>query len=118
MRISDWSSDVCSSDLFARDARASGFHGDIYSFEPLAVAHAICSAAARSDPRWTVLPAMALGAETGTATINVSENLASSSLLDVEAQSVEALRETGYTGTEEIVEIGRASCRERGCQYG
>src|SRR3546814_15900459 len=59
---------------FARDARASGFHGDIYSFEPLAVAHAICSAAARSDPRWTVLPAMALGAETGTATINVSEN--------------------------------------------
>src|SRR3546814_5504899 len=46
---------------------------------------------------------MALGAETGTATINVSENLASSSLLDVEARSVEALRETGYTGTEEIV---------------
>src|SRR3546814_16346574 len=99
---------------------------------------------------------MALGAETGTATINVSENLASSSLLDVEARSVEALRETGYTGTEEIVvrtldevvepdwrrplalkidtqgfelavlkgaqqpladKIGRASCRERVCQY-
>src|SRR3546814_18230554 len=55
------------------------------------------------SPRWTGLPAMALGAETGTATINVSENLASSSLLDVEARSVEALRETGYTGTEEIV---------------
>src|SRR3546814_10928976 len=59
---------------FARDARASGFHGDIYSFEPLAVAHAICSAAARSDPRWTVLPAMAPGAETGPPTPPVSKN--------------------------------------------
>src|SRR3546814_8621522 len=34
---------------------------------------------------------------------SVSESLARSSLLDVEARSVEALRETGYTGTEEIV---------------
>jgi len=88
---------------FAREARASGFGGDIYSCEPLSVAHAICTAAAQADLRWTVLPPMALGAESGTATINVSENLASSSLLDVEARSVEALSETGRKGIEEIV---------------
>ena len=87
---------------FARDARASGFGGDIYSIEPLSAAHALCRKAAQGDSRWTVLPPMALGAEAGTATINVSKNLASSSLLEVESRSVEALEETGYNGTEDI----------------
>src|SRR3546814_11980491 len=52
---------------FARDARASGFHGDNYSFEAREVAHAICSAGGRSGPRWTVLPAMAPGPAPGPA---------------------------------------------------
>lgn len=88
---------------FARGARALGFRGDIYSFEPLSVAHAICTAAAQTDPRWTVVPPMALGARSATAMINVAENLASSSLLDVEARSVDAVSASGYKGTEEIL---------------
>src|SRR3546814_19165519 len=78
MRISDWSSDVCSSDLaadggYGRDLRTFGYAGRIESFEPLAAAYARLEK--NLDANW---PAHhhALG------------------------------------------EIGRASCRERGCQSG
>lgn len=87
---------------FALSARDAGFAGDIYSVEPLSTAHAACLAASARDPKWHVLPRMALGAERGTATINVAHNLASSSLLEVDARSVEAEPQSGFMGTEEI----------------
>src|SRR3546814_12095576 len=58
---------------FARDARASGFHGDISSFEPLAVARAICSAAARSDPRWTGYRTAVCWGTRGSVSVNLGE---------------------------------------------
>src|SRR3546814_5770024 len=81
MRISDWSSDVCSSDLrlFPEEAEARQFK------EELSILDA----------------AMAKGALT-------TEN---------HRRAVEALRHE-FTGLAEAMrEIGRASCRERVCQY-
>src|SRR3546814_1277042 len=65
MRISDWSSDVCSSDLIAQ-ADHGGLVGDLLAVEP-------CAAALDQAP--------------------------------------------GFTLRGRKTEIGRASCRERVCQY-
>jgi FkbM family methyltransferase len=87
---------------FAQAVRKAGYSGMIYSVEPLSQAHALCLEAARKYPRWHVLDRMALGASTGTAEINISKNLASSSLLEVEARSVAAAPESGFMGKETI----------------
>jgi FkbM family methyltransferase len=87
---------------FAQAIRAEGFSGDIYSFEPLSAAHAACCAAAERDGRWKVMPRMALGAVPASAEINVSINLASSSLLDVEQRSIDAAPASGFSGKEQI----------------
>lgn len=82
--------------------RKAGWTGRIVSFEPLPQAHAQLSAAAAGDPGWHVAEPMALGAENSTATINVSANLASSSLLTVEQRSVDVVPESGFVGEVEI----------------
>src|SRR5271163_4949912 len=69
---------------FARELRREGYAGTIVSFEPLSQAHADLARAASRDSHWTVMPRMALGDAAGRAAINVSRNLASSSLLAVE----------------------------------
>src|SRR3546814_8707663 len=72
MRISDWSSDVCSSDLVGRGGRVVEFHGVVHSL-------------------WRVLRRMP-------------------------GQNV-SLRRRISANTSAGAEIGRASCRERVCQY-
>jgi len=87
---------------FARGLREAGYAGAIVSFEPLSRVHAELVRTAARDAHWVVMPAMALGDAPGRATINVSRNLASSSLLPVGRRSVDAGPESGFVGTEEI----------------
>ncbi len=87
---------------FGAGLRRAGFSGTIVSFEPLSAAHARLSEIAAGDPAWHVAPRMALGETSGTATINISHNLASSSLLRVEARSVATAPQSGQCGTEEV----------------
>src|SRR3546814_6102026 len=84
MRISDWSSDVCSSDLLARLLRQRlGGRRGFFHQGAVALRHLVHAAHSRVD----LLEAGGLLARGG-----------------------------GDLG-DDVREIGRASCRERGCQY-
>ena len=90
--------------------RSAGFDGRIISCEPLGGAYGELSQRAARDDRWTALNT-AVGAEPGTARINVSENSFSSSIrpmtdahLDTAPQSrVIATEEVPVTTVEQIV---------------
>src|SRR3546814_21112393 len=104
MRISDWSSDVCSSDLHPEEARAVG-----------APAHAVVAGteAAAEDDGELRHPCAGhrrhqLGAVLGDAAGLVAA-------ADHEAGDV--LQEHERTAALRAEQIGRASCRERVCQY-
>src|SRR3546814_1577395 len=96
MRISDWSSDVCSSDLMApaRIEAAVGF-GHLLFVLPY-VFLTLSEAYRRLDPRWSHV-AHALGASANAVFWRVRLPLLLGPIL--------------------TAEIGRASCRERVCQY-
>src|SRR3546814_1377845 len=81
MRISDWSSDVCSSDLLVGLAVAIGL---IVAYDAAAIGQALL------DAGWGILLVVAL---------HLPEILFSG------------------LGWRTLVKIGRASCRERVCQY-
>lgn len=66
---------------FAKQIRASGYAGDIVSFEPLSEAHAVLRGEAAADPRWTIFNT-ALGAMAERRDIQVSEASVFSSFLD------------------------------------
>ncbi len=61
--------------------RAFGYRGRIVSFEPLSGPHARLEQRAAGDPGWRVAPRMALGAEDGEVTIEVSAESDMSSIL-------------------------------------
>src|SRR3546814_17236105 len=99
MRISDWSSDVCSSDL-ARLGRA-------------ATEARIVTPLGRVDR----LHVLALGDEAGLAGEDAGVDPVRTARAvgrQLEIAFAEVLREGGGRGT---LQIGRASCRERVCQY-
>src|SRR3546814_20588672 len=98
MRISDWSSDVCSSDL-AMLAEGEARHLDLVAAHPVAVA------ADRID-----LTIMGEGAE-GLGQPPLRKGVGRIALVkDCDPAFEQLVREVG-------IEIGRASCRERVCKY-
>ncbi|WP_235737225.1 FkbM family methyltransferase [Nocardioides alcanivorans] len=86
---------------FGQQLRDFGYHGRIVSFEPLASAYADLSGHISSDPAWTAHHT-ALGAEPGTATINVASNSDSSSLLPMLDAHRSAAPEVGYVDTQDV----------------
>ena len=91
---------------FIHSIRAAGYSGRAVSFEPLKEAHRQLELNASTDPDWFAGSRAAVGATAGQATINVSGNSVSSSLLPVEAASTDTLAETAYVASE-IVETVR-----------
>ena len=63
---------------YGKSLRKFGYTGRIVSFEPLSESYESLSATIRNDPTWTAHQ-LALGAESGPATINIASNRASSS---------------------------------------
>ena len=87
---------------FALELREQAYDGMIVSFEPLLRVHARLARSAARDKHWVVMPPMALGDVPGKMRINISDNLASSSLLPVERRSVEAAAESEIVGFDEV----------------
>ena len=67
---------------YGRVLRASGYRGQILSFEPTAAAYRVLEHATRGDPKWTAKQ-MALGDLNGAGIINVASASVCSSLLAV-----------------------------------
>jgi FkbM family methyltransferase len=86
--------------LFGLRLRRLGYRGRIVSFEPLSQAFAKLEAASAEDPAWECRR-LALGARSGTATLNVAANWASSSLLAQDPRLPAIEPRTAYVGAEE-----------------
>jgi FkbM family methyltransferase len=86
---------------YATELRQHGYRGEIVSFEPLEEAFAQLAAAAAGDVDWTC-HRIALGASDGEGRINVASNLASSSLLEMEAAHRAGAPEVSITGVETV----------------
>src|SRR3546814_3160648 len=106
MRISDWSSDVCSSDLNQKY-------------------FACVDSAGKLAPRFIVV-ANLIAEDGGKAIINGNERVLRARFSDARflwEQDKKATLESRLPKLKEVVfqaklgKIGRASCRERGCQY-
>src|SRR3546814_18919793 len=107
MRISDWSSDVCSSDLAGPD-----FPAAVRGRRPPAAAGGQPRAAA-PDARYLT----AAGAHSGATGINRDRRSRPSALLrDCRTDMDMTLRILLATSIL-VLAIGRASCREKGCDY-
>jgi FkbM family methyltransferase len=78
-----------------------GYKGRIVSFEPLCEAFGLLKQTAASDPLWECHN-IALGDVKGAATINVSANSHSSSMLPVCARTLEIEPSVGYVGTQDV----------------
>src|SRR3546814_15674995 len=102
MRISDWSSDVCSSDLYA----ASMIAAWASRYLPPLVADL---------PQMEVAQGVS-ASETGAGALQLEIRSGEHRLLADEPVSVGGLG-SGMSPSELVAEIGRASCRERVCQY-
>src|SRR3546814_12812671 len=109
MRISDWSSDVCSSDLIAflavDEAQGDGLAGGAVEDDQLHLPRQVGPGGVEGEAE---LPGE--GAENlhviGAGRVGLGPG-DDGALLEAE----------GFVGDDEFGEIGRASCRERGCQY-
>jgi FkbM family methyltransferase len=87
---------------FALEIRQLGYRGRIVSFEPLTKAWSRLKEASAGDPIWEIAPRAALGAEEGEVEINISANLASSSVLPMLDTLAKAAPQTAYIGTERV----------------
>jgi len=87
---------------FVQELRAAGYRGRIVSFEPLASAHQRLRKHAEGDPNWTVADRTAIGAESGSVEIHVSENSVSSSILNMLPSHAEADPHSKYLATETV----------------
>ncbi len=86
---------------FAYYTRKAGYKNRIISFEPLTEAYALLQNFAKSDPHWDTVNA-AIGDTDGEIEINVSENLQSSSILDMMPDHVKSAPESAYKGKEKV----------------
>ena len=86
---------------YARTIRANGYRGRICSFEPLRDPFRALEREASRDPQWSCLR-IGLGAEPGTAEINVAGNSDSSSLLPMRERHAQSDPASVYIGTETI----------------
>src|SRR5262245_1236878 len=85
---------------WAQDLRRFGYNGDIISFEPLSLAHAMLTQNAQYDQHWTVAPRVALGDHNGETEIHMSGNSVSSSILPMLPAHVTGAPGSQYVGVE------------------
>jgi FkbM family methyltransferase len=86
---------------YASALRASGYRGEIVSFEPLHDPYERLRLAARADPLWHAKN-VGLGEAAARVSMHISANSYSSSLLQITNICVEAAPEAAYVRTEEV----------------
>jgi FkbM family methyltransferase len=91
---------------YALSLRASGYKGEILSFEPLSKAHATLLALSKNDPHWTIADRVAVGDRSGEIEINLAHNSVSSSVLPMLDSHITAAPRSRYVG-KEIVPLRR-----------
>lgn len=91
---------------YALSLRAAGYAGKITSFEPITDTHHALGRTAQSDPNWAVAPPMALGATNGRVTMHVSNRSDMSSVMPIEAATLDAIPRAFETATE-VVPLNR-----------
>lgn len=83
---------------FGESLRASGYIGEIVSFEPLKLAHINLLKVSKDDPHWQVHSRCAVGDSLGDIDINVAANSVSSSILPMLSSHIEAAPQASYIG--------------------
>lgn len=83
-----------------------GYQGKIVSFEPLSSAYEKLVIASKNYPNWEVAERCAVGNTTGEATINISGNSQSSSILGILPAHVDAAGRSAYIDSE-VVKVRR-----------
>src|SRR3546814_11358466 len=113
MRISDWSSDVCSSDLAARSPLAQALF-QVDGVTGVFLGYDFISVSKRDGKEWYLMKPGVLGV--------IMEHFVAGRPTILDSTVPDAGADTGAAAGEdsEIVaqiqeQIGRASCRERGC---
>src|SRR3546814_19626243 len=119
MRISDWSSDVCSSDLLVEQRllealeRAIGFR------------HDPCTGALEQRQRFHLRHDLRYELDRAGAGADHRDRFAAEVVIVIPARRMKHLAaeildalELRCRGAVELTELGRESCRERVCQYG
>ena len=86
---------------YAKHLRLAGFKGNIYSIEPQSKAFKVLTKKAAGDSQWKTFN-IGLGSTNGKATINISKNSVSSSILEIDEYLLETAPETEYIAKEEI----------------
>lgn len=86
---------------FGRKLRASGYDGEIVSFEPITASFQSLKAAAAADLRWRAIQS-AVGDCDATAEIHISGTPVSSSLLPMEPLHVETIPASRYEANETV----------------
>lgn len=89
---------------YAKSLRSLGYEGKIISFEPVSVAHEKLAEESKDDSNWKVAPRMAIGDYNGKTEINVSQNLYSSSILNIKDTHVSSAPQSGYVD-KEVVDV-------------
>src|SRR3546814_16830527 len=114
MRISDWSSDVCSSDLFGEFARAKG--SEAFSIEPLGPP--ILQRAAHFAGLFPPARQPPIIKSTRNPGNRIKRPLIRQPPKQAKLQGKARLPlPAGRRLAGLVIEIGRATCRERVCQY-
>ena len=79
-----------------------GYKGRIVSFEPMSAAHEMLTKVAAKDDQWDVSERVAIGAESGEITINISHTSVSSSVLSILDSHTNAEPESRYKSSESV----------------
>lgn len=87
---------------FASDVFRNGWQGRVISFEPLLHEHQMLKAAAVGNSRWTVAQRGAIGEQAGRSEIHRAGNSASSSLLPMRREHIDAAAGSAPVGSETI----------------
>lgn len=87
---------------YVEQSRALGFGGLAVSFEPMAAAYETLASKTAHDPRW-ISRKLALGAQAGEVSLNISGNSGSSSTLPMTTTHEQAAPGSGYVSSELVV---------------
>ncbi len=87
---------------YAMFLRKLGYRGKIISFEPLSVAYDQLVENAKNDSEWNVAPKMAIGNFDGEIVINISNNLVSSSILEMLPLHKKNAPDSAYCSSERV----------------
>ena len=88
---------------YALDILYSGYKGKIISFEPLSKAYNILIKEQKKFVNnWIIAPQCAIGAENKEIEINISENLVSSSILNIMDMHIEGASDSRFVGKEKV----------------